>query len=479
MLEDNAVEDIALSAFLDGNPVATFVLNREHVITYWNHACEQCLGYKAQDMIGSSDQWKPFFEQKRPVLADLVLDGCGEAGFQEYYDVAIRKSPVVPDAYQVETHFPKIGPHGKWLQFTAAPLRDKEGKIVGAIETVEDVTERREAENELREAHASLEQVVDVRTGELAKVNAQLLQDIDQRQAADEELRLQNKELTELNEKLKMAQEQLVQSEKLASIGQLAAGVAHEINNPIGYIFSNFTTLQDYLSGLFKIVQAYQDAEALIGDPKVLKEVKRIREEEDLDFLKEDIPVLMNESKEGIVRVRQIVQDLKDFSREEPKDEWQFSNLHHAIDSTVNIVNNEVKYKADVVKDYGDLPDIECMMSQINQVVLNMVVNAAHAMGEERGEIRIKTRVDGDMVRIDISDNGSGIPKDVLPRIFDPFFTTKPVGKGTGLGLSLSYGIIKKHNGSIEVSSEIGQGTTFHIAIPLRQTKPFEGAADE
>ncbi|KRB79553.1 ATPase [Noviherbaspirillum sp. Root189] len=288
------------------------------------------------------------------------------------------------------------------------------------------------------------------------------------REEAEAELLRRNTELTELNAKLSMAQEQLVQSEKLASIGQLAAGVAHEINNPIGYVFSNFGTLENYIASMLEMLKVYEDVELSIGSPEAVAKAKATRERIDLDFLMEDIPVLMAESREGIVRVRKIVQDLKDFSRVDANQEWQWANLHDGIDSTLNIVSNEVKYKADVVKEYGVVPEIECLPSQINQVIMNIVVNGAHAIGSVRGKITIRTGTAGEYVWIEIADTGAGIPKEILSRIFDPFFTTKPIGSGTGLGLSLSYGIIQKHFGRIEVESELDSGTTFRITLPIR-----------
>ena len=292
----------------------------------------------------------------------------------------------------------------------------------------------------------------------------------------EEAVRERTRELTLTNESLraeiserKHLQAQLVQSEKLASIGQLAAGVAHEINNPIGYIFSNFGTLETYLGQLFDMLAAYEKAEHSVSAPDVAADLRQLREAVELEFLKEDIPVLMRESKQGIARVRQIVQDLKDFSRVDSTQEWEWANLHHGIDSTLNMVASEVKYKADVIKEYGELPEVECLPSQINQVVMNLVVNAAHAMGEQRGCITIRTGTDTGSAWIEIADNSSGIAPEVLPRIFDPFFTTKPVGKGTGLGLSLSHGIVQKHNGRIDVRSTVGEGTTFRIVLPLRR----------
>ena len=289
--------------------------------------------------------------------------------------------------------------------------------------------------------------------------------------ASAERLRTQSLEqskasLIEMNEKLSLAHEQLVQSEKLASIGQLAAGVAHEINNPIGYISSNFGTLEGYLEDVFEVLDAYREAEPLIGAPAA-KRLSALRGELELDMLKEDIPALMGECKEGISRVRKIVEDLKNFSRSDDQDEWQWADLHKGIDSTLNVINNEIKFKADVVRNYGVLPNVECLPSQINQVVMNLVINAVHAFKEERGRIVISTGALDEQVWIEVADNGCGIPQKNLMRIFDPFFTTKPIGKGTGLGLSISYGIIQRHNGQITVHSEIDKGTTFRIALPI------------
>jgi signal transduction histidine kinase len=266
-----------------------------------------------------------------------------------------------------------------------------------------------------------------------------------------------------------MAQAQLLQSEKLASIGQLAAGVAHEINNPISFVFSNFGTLQTYVASLLRVLARYEAAEPFIADADVARGIADLREQVDLAFLQEDILALMAESRDGIERVRKIVQDLKDFSRVDAHQQWQWADLHQGIDSTLNIVNNEVKYKADVVKEYGAIPEVECLPSQINQVIMNIVVNGAQAIEGRRGRITIRTGASGGNVWIEIADNGCGIPQAIQSRIFDPFFTTKPIGTGTGLGLSLSYGIIQKHRGRIDMQSEEGVGTTFRIELPIRQ----------
>ena len=277
-----------------------------------------------------------------------------------------------------------------------------------------------------------------------------------------------NRDLKEVNSKLSDAQSKLIQSEKLASIGQLAAGVAHEINNPIGFIFSNFGTLEQYLEDLFQMLDAYEQAEASVSDGAALARIRSLKADLDIDYLKEDIPNLMRESRDGIQRVRKIVQDLKDFSRVDARQEWESVDLHAGIDSTLNIVNNEIKYKADVVKHYGALPEVQCLPSELNQVFMNLLVNAAHAITAERGTITISTGVDGPNVWVEVADTGAGIAQENLKRIFAPFFTTKPVGKGTGLGLSLSYGIVQKHSGRMEVHSELGVGTRFKITLPIK-----------
>lgn len=291
--------------------------------------------------------------------------------------------------------------------------------------------------------------------------------DADAAQHRVQELLRANEELMQLNAKLSDAQDKLMQSEKMASIGQLAAGVAHEINNPIGFIFSNFGTLERYLADLFEMLTAYEEAEAALAGSPVAARLKALREKIELDFLKEDIPSLMAESKDGITRVRNIVQNLKDFSRVDTSQKWVLADLHHGIDSTLNIVNNEIKYKADVVKDYGQLPDIECLPSELNQVFLNLLVNATHAIRADRGTITIRTGANDTQVWVEVRDTGEGIAKENLARIFDPFYTTKPVGQGTGLGLSLSYGIVKKHLGHIDVTSETGVGTCFRVTLPI------------
>ena len=428
-----------LAQIVDGDPVPTLVINAEHKVTHWNKACAAVTGMPAAEMIGTNRQWSAFYPQERPLMADLIVSGEVER-LDAFYHSSLRRSAIIPDAWEAESFFANFGDGGRWLYFTAAPLRDGGGHIIGAIETLQDVTERHQAEEGLREHQAHLEELVAKRTAQLTD-----------------------------------AKEQLVQQEKLASIGQLAAGVAHEINNPIGFVHSNIGTLENYLGDLFAMLQAYQEAEPAIADPQVAARLMAMRERMDLPYLREDIPQLVGESKDGISRVKKIVQDLKDFSRVDSSQEWHFADLHQGIDSTVNIVANEIRYKADVVKEYGKLPQVECLASQLNQVFMNLLVNAAHAMGEQRGTITIRTGTAGDSVWLEFADTGSGIPESIRQKVFDPFFTTKPVGKGTGLGLSLSYGVIQKHNGRIEVASEVGKGSTFRITLPVHHVERAGG----
>ncbi len=276
-----------------------------------------------------------------------------------------------------------------------------------------------------------------------------------------------------LNSKLEEAHNHLLHSEKMASLGLLSAGMAHELNNPVGFVYSNMGTLENYVKDIFQINAAYEEVEQSVeGSCPALERVHKLKQEKDYAFIKQDIFQLIEQSADGLTRMRKIVQDLKDFSRVGDED-WSWADLHKGIDSTVNIVWNELKYKCRVVKEYGSIPAVWCMASKINQVLLNLLVNAGQSI-ESGGVITIRTGLDSatEEVWVEVADNGQGIKPEDIDHIFDPFFTTKPVGVGTGLGLSLSYGIIKSHQGRFEVKSEIGTGTTMRIYLPV---KPFPG----
>ncbi|WP_407279823.1 ATP-binding protein [Aromatoleum evansii] len=333
-------------------------------------------------------------------------------------------------------------------------------RIVGRVFAYSDITERTLAEEALRESRDRLEDRVRERTAELERANATL--------------QAEKRHQETLIRKLEAAQNQLLQSEKMASIGQLAAGVAHEINNPVGFVNSNLGTLQRYSEDLLRLLAAYEGVEDSLNAAQQA-DIARMKEDIDAAYLREDIGDLLKESLEGLQRVRRIVQDLKDFSHV-GKGERELANLEAGLESTLNVVWHELKYKADVVKEYGKLPELECIPSQLNQVFMNLLVNAAHAI-ETHGRITLRTGFDDDVVWVEVEDTGKGIPPEHLSRIFEPFFTTKDVGKGTGLGLSLSYGIVKRHQGHIEVKSELGKGAVFRVVLPRHPAAETESLA--
>jgi len=291
--------------------------------------------------------------------------------------------------------------------------------------------------------------------------------DIDLRKRAELHLKESLAIQKELNRKLETVQTQLLQSEKMASIGQLAAGVAHELNNPIGFVHSNLGSLKTYVDDIFEIAGACETAAVNAANPADFAAIEALKVQKDFDFVRADIFQLVAESLDGLSRVRKIVQDLKDFSRP-GESNWLWADLHTGLDSTLNIVWNELKYRCTVKKEYGPLPQVRCLPSQLNQVFLNLLVNASQAI-PDKGEITLRTgtREADDAVFVAVADTGTGIPPENLPRLFEPFFTTKPVGKGTGLGLSLAYGIVHKHGGRIEVASTPGQGSTFTVILPI------------
>jgi len=274
----------------------------------------------------------------------------------------------------------------------------------------------------------------------------------------------------ELIKKLEETKSQLLQSEKMASIGQLSAGVAHEINNPVGFIKSNFSSLKHYAKELNLAIEKYNKLIDSVGSDEISQAVESVNEEHDIDFVTEDISNLLEESFDGITRIEDIVKSLKHFSRSDTN-QWEEADINAGIESTLKVVSHELKYLADIEKKFGDLPLVQCLPMQVNQVVMNLLVNAAQAIDADQkdGKVSIITAVQGENVLIKVEDNGKGIEEKAMAKIFDPFFTTKDVGEGTGLGLSLSYSIIQKHNGNISVDSGIGKGTTFTISLPVKQ----------
>jgi signal transduction histidine kinase len=277
-----------------------------------------------------------------------------------------------------------------------------------------------------------------------------------------EQLRAANEELQAAYRDLQLTQVQLIQREKMASVGQLVAGVAHELNNPIGFVYSNVGTLDDFVKRLRAILDVYRavplaDAE----QARVDEHWRRLK----VDYALKYLDSMIEGIREGAERARKIVRDLRVFARTEA-DVWQAVDLHEELESSLTLVNHLLKERVTVHRTFGPLPSVECVRSQIDQVLLNLLANAAQAITGP-GAITIETRVEDGCAVVAVSDSGPGIAPDVIGRIFDPFFTTKPVGEGTGLGLSISYEIVKKHRGEIRAESPPGGGATFTVRLPL------------
>lgn len=290
-------------------------------------------------------------------------------------------------------------------------------------------------------------------------------------ESAYQKLQENNEQLKKLFSDLQNTQSQLVQSEKMASLGQLVAGVAHELNNPISYIYANMKELENYALAISDLLTMLKGDTPKAGMKNLFgDQLRQLKEKYDFDYIQQDLQSLVRESLEGSLRVKNVVQNLRNFSRlDEAAMKWV--DLHEGLESTLLLLNNELKNRIEVHKEYHSLPQVYCHPGNINQVFMNILLNAIQAI-EQKGNIWIKTEQRANQVEISIRDDGKGIPEKYQNKVFDPFFTTKPVGKGTGLGLSISYNIIKEHHGQISFSSQEGKGTTFLIQLPISPDVP-------
>jgi PAS domain S-box-containing protein len=378
--------------------------------TYVSPSCSSLLGYLPEELL--QEPIDAFLTPDcRQQVQRLVGDKLAEIAFGTCNDLTL--------AAEVEVCCKGGGT--VWMEVNATVLTEADGRVTGLVGVLRDITARRQAEVALREL-----------------------------------------------------QSQLLQQEKMASIGQLAAGIAHEINNPMGFINSNLCTLVKYIEKFDRYLQAQDELLQQCAADEGRQEIAALRKTLKLDYVQRDIHALLDESLEGAQRVMKIVQDLKTFSHGdtglmEPTD------INACLDSTINIIWNQIKYVADLVRDYGELPRVTCNQQQLGQVFLNLLVNASHAIkakGEQQGVVTVSTWADHEAIYAAVTDSGCGMPEELQRRIFEPFFTTKEVGKGTGLGLSISQEIIKKHGGELSVKSTPGSGTTFTVRLPL-EAKSF------
>ena len=320
----------------------------------------------------------------------------------------------------------------------------------------------------LAEAFNTMAATIEERQRDLEQINRDLEAKVSQRTEA---LEASNRELRQALDDLREAQEHLVQSEKMASLGRLVAGIAHEIKNPLNFIYGNTEFLTDYIRRIQRYLEAAEKAQA--ESPDRLEELRRLRREQNLDFVLEDLVSLAANIHEGAARIKAIVEDLRAFSRA-PSGSWEAVDLRKVLDMCLNLLRNQYKNHIRIHRDYGDIPTVRVQLGKMEQVFLNLLTNAIEAIGEE-GDIWVRTRRSNRHVTVEVEDTGCGIPPAHLPKIFEPFFTTKEVGKSTGLGLSISYSIVEQHQGKIRAANRPGGGAVFRVELPLEPPAPPGG----
>jgi PAS domain S-box-containing protein len=375
-----------------------------------------------------------------------------------------------------------------WVETTIVPMLDEHGQPMRYISVCTEITHIMELEEAVRQANVILQGNVIERTHELELAKQQLEQELADRVRTQAALQNSYDELRGLHRQLQEAQQYLMQSEKLAAVGQLAAGMAHEINNPIGFVSSNLAMLSRYQDSLAGILSLYREVETGLGEEPRAR-IAALRQKIDLDFVLEDTRALLEETRAGIERVRKIVQDLRDFSRVDSAGQRQWVDINQSLDTTLKLLGERLADNVEIQREYGQLPQVECNPAELNQVFFNLLNNALQALQAlpQGGRVTLRSGMDDARVWVEIEDNGVGIAEADLPHIFDPFFTTRPVGQGAGLGLSMAYGVVQQHQGRISVDSMVGRGSLFRVTLPIQQSgdtagesdgKPIEGGTD-
>jgi PAS domain S-box-containing protein len=558
-----------LQSIVGSSPIPTFIIGKDHLVIYWNKALEELSKIKAKDVVGTGQQWRAFYKTKRPCMADLLVDGF-QKDVPQWYAGKYLKSNLIEGAYEATDFFPELGKRGRWLRFTAAIIRNTKGSVIGAIETLEDITQAKRAEEALIKAHEDLEIKVKERTVDLAKANKALQEASDRLSIILESLPIVSytctngnknqifsfvsksiKEITgymplqftsdpffwqehihpgdlkrilteikstslkgthtfeyrflaadgsyrwfsdhrrlispgrrgrnyiigawqDITEEKRMRQEgrlrvqQMMQSHKLKALGEVVAGVAHEINNPVSFIANNIPLLEEMWNAIEPIL-ASDGASHTDWSDKGLSYVE----------VSTNMKEIIEEFKIASLRIKRVIAGLKEFARTDEIVEKKPVQIEEVINGVLIIVGAQVRKTVSRIDLYVDsnLPPIQGHFQKIEQVIANLLINAHQSIPPERkGRIIITARKLDRLksIVIEIEDNGAGMNQDLLDHIFEPFFTTRRDMEGTGLGLSISYGLIKEHNGAIGVLSRPGLGSRFSIYLPLEDKKKIE-----
>ena len=520
--EDLIEMEKELSQIIQGSMIPTFIINNEHILTHWNRACEQLTGHNAYELVGTDRQWVPFRSAKRPTMADVIVGEMSEDDVSKYYGSSWRKSGLINEAYEAEEFFPHLGKDGKWIFFTAAPIKSPDGKIMGAIETLKDITEDKKAHEELElqdkelstlydkykkseEKYRSLFNnnpnpifIIDQKTLEILDVNRRVEEDygytkrellgfsfLDIGDASDESIKealkglAQDKSIlftkkkhfrkdkssffvnvkavnttyshrdvliassTDITESVEK-ETQLIQTGKLATLGTMAAGMAHEINQPLN------------------VIQICSDL--------ILKMIKK-----GLKIPDDELVMMANDIIDNVARAAGVIKHVRDFARQSERDLKKLI-INDPINDVFKVLGHQLtvhSVKIDLDLD-PKIPEIRAEHNRLEQVFINLVTNAIDSMDEKAEKqdalveknLSIKTFVEEGWVVTVVSDTGIGMTEEVKTKIFEPFFTTKETGKGTGLGTSISFGIIKDYKGTIDIITEYGKGATFIIKFP-------------